>query len=342
MLNNRFNGRQLRVALVADPLTRACLEPECELADVTPDNYKDVLVNFKPDFLFFESVWHGRDDAWKFKVASYPWYRFRSNKAVAHLTQYARSLGLPTVFWCKEDGVHFQRFIDSARHFDHVLTVDANCVRRYKAVMGTDASVSVLPFPVQPLYHSFTGFGFKHRGAAFLGSYSHHIHSARRMWQDMAFTSVLKAGLGLTIFDRNSNRKSGIYRYPELTGAVVMPSITHQQTGHAYKDYVISLNVNTVVDSPSMYSRRLVEILACGGIAVTSPAQSVDDLFKDYVHVVSTTEEAMTLFTRIAKEGPNVQDLERARAGAAYVLREHTWAQRLVEIADLVGVALHR
>jgi spore maturation protein CgeB len=91
-----------------------------------------------------------------------------------------------------------------------------------------------------------------------------------------------------------------------------------------------------------MYSRRLVEILACGGIAVTSPAQSVDNLFKDYVHVVSTTEEAMTLFTRIAKEGPNVQDLERARSGAEYVLREHTWERRLAEIVDLVGVGCAR
>lgn len=338
MLNTRWNGRRLRVALVADPLTRACLEPECELADVTPDNYKDVLVSFKPDFLFFESVWHGHEDAWKFKVASYPWYRFRSNKAVAHLTRYARSQGVLTVFWCKEDGVHFQRFINSARHFDHVLTVDANCVSRYKAVMGADASVGVLPFPVQPRFHSFTGFGFKHRGAAFLGSYSHHIHNARRAWQDMAFTSALKTGLGLTIFDRNSNRKSGIYRYPELPGAVVMPSLSHQQTGQIYKDYVVSLNVNTVTDSPSMYSRRLVEILACGGIAVTSPAQSVDVLFRDFCHVVSSTEEALELFDRLGKEGPNAKDLERARAGAEYVLREHTWEKRLVEISDWLGL----
>lgn len=338
MLNARLDGRRLRIALVADPLTRACLEPECEFVDVTPDNYKDVLVNFKPDFLFFESVWHGHGDAWKFKVASYPWYRFRSNKAVAQLTHYARSRGVPTVFWCKEDGVHFQRFIDSARQFDHVLTVDANCVSRYKYVMGAEASVGVLPFPVQPRYHSFTGFEFKHRSAAFLGSYSHHIHSARRAWQDMAFTSALKAGLGLTVFDRNSNRKSAIYRYPELPGAVVLPSLTYTQTGQAYKDYVVSLNVNTVTDSPSMYSRRLVEILACGGIAVTSPAQSVNELFRDFCYVVSSEEEANDLFGRLAKDGPSVKDLERARAGAEYVIREHTWDKRLTEIAHFLGL----
>jgi hypothetical protein len=319
---------------VADSLTDACLRPECELEHVTPDNYKVVLTRFEPDFLFFESVWHGHNDTWRGKVASYPWYRFRSNEAVARLTRYARGLGIPTVFWCKEDGVHFQRFINSARYFDHVLTVDANCVVRYKAVMGESASVKVLPFPVQSKFHSFTGFDFKHRSASFLGSYSHHIHSVRRAWQDMAFASALQAGLGLTIFDRNSNRKSGIYRYPQLPGSAVLPGLPHERTGQVYKDYVVSLNVNTVTDSPSMYSRRLVEILACGGIAVTSPARSVDLMFKDFCHVVSTAEEAAPLFERLARFGPDTRDLEMARAGAEYVLREHNWAKCLMEILD--------
>ncbi len=338
MFKDRLHGRQLRVAIVADPLTRACLQSECELADVTPFNYQEVLTVFKPDFLFFESVWHGHEDSWKFKVASYPWYRFRSNKAVAQLTQTARSLGVPTVFWCKEDGVHFQRFVNSARCFDHVLTVDATCVARYKAVLGERASINVLPFPVQPKFHSFTGFNFKHRGATFLGSYSHHIHGVRRAWQDMAFTSAIQSGLGLTIFDRNSNRQSGIYRYPQLPGAVVLPALTHEQTGQAYKDYVVSLNVNTVTDSPSMYSRRLVEILACGGIAVTSPADSVDALFKEFCHVVSSAEEAVSLFERLAAVGPSERDMERARAGSEYVLSEHTWAKRLQQVADWLGL----
>ncbi len=338
MLKERMNGRNPRIAVVADPLTHACLRPECDLEYLTPANYKVVLPSFKPDFLFFESVWQGYQDTWKGKVASYPWYRFLSNDAVAQLTQYARGLGIPTVFWCKEDGVHFQRFINSARHFDHVLTVDVNCVARYKAVMGENASVKVLPFPVQPKFHSFSGFDFKHRSASFLGSYSHHIHSARRAWQDMAFVSVLQAGLGLTIFDRNSNRKSSIYRYPKLPGSVVLPGLSHERTGQIYKDYLVSLNVNTVQDSHSMYSRRLVEILACGGIAVTSPAQSVDKLFKEFCHVVTNSDEAKPLFERLAREGSSKHDLERARAGSEYVLREHTWGKRLSEIFDLIGI----
>ncbi len=86
-----------------------------------------------------------------------------------------------------------------------------------------------------------------------------------------------------------------------------------------------------------MYSRRLVEILACGGIAVTNPSPAVDRYFKDYCHVVHDAEEALELFARL-KHGPSPDDLARAEAGARYVLAEHTWAHRLEEIVCVIGL----
>ena len=150
----------------------------------------------------------------------------------------------------------------------------------------------------------------------------------------MAFSSALENGLGLTIFDRNSDRKSKIYRYPQLNGSIILPRLNFTETSQVYKDFYVSLNVNTVTDSPSMYSRRLVEILACGGVAVTSPALSINTFFKDYCHVIHNKDDGLRLFSRLAKYGPNDDDLERSRAGAEYVLNEHNWDKRLIEIVD--------
>ena len=86
-----------------------------------------------------------------------------------------------------------------------------------------------------------------------------------------------------------------------------------------------------------MYSRRLVEILACGGIAVTNPSPAVDRYFKDYCHVVHNADEATELFARL-KQGPSADDLARAEAGARYVLSQHTWAHRLDEIVRVLGL----
>jgi spore maturation protein CgeB len=325
----------LRIALVADELTSACLQHEAQVMHVTPLNYRWVLKLRKPDFLFVESAWKGVRESWKYRIAAYPDELRRTNRTLVGMVAYARELGIPTVFWNKEDGVHFARFIDSARVFDHIFTVDANCIPRYRAVVGPDVTVDALPFAVQPAMHHFSGFHFKHHRSNFVGSYSRHIHDRRRQWQDMVFDAASRTGLGITAVDRNSGRKADHYRFPALPDLDVLPAVTHAQTAQIYKDYLVSLNVNTIEDSETMFSRRLVEILACGGIAVTNPTPAVARYFADYCHVVDTVEQAEALFDRL-KHGPDARDLERARAGAEYVLREHTWAHRLEEIRAVV------
>ena len=111
----------------------------------------------------------------------------------------------------------------------------------------------------------------------------------------------------------------------------------YPDTAKIYKDYLVSLNVNTVTDSPTMFSRRLIEILACGGISVTNPSLAVERLFKDYCYTVHSEEEMLELFNRL-KYGPSPLDLERAEAGADYVANHHTWAHRLKQIAEIVGL----
>ena len=146
----------------------------------------------------------------------------------------------------------------------------------------------------------------------------------------------MESGLGLTAFDRNSKRKSGNYRYPMLPGMEVKKAVSYPKTAQIYKDYLVSLNVNTITDSPTMYSRRLIEILACGGIAVTTPAKSVDAMFAEFCHIVHNEEEMLELFARL-KYGPSDDDLERARAGAEYVAQNHTWAHHLQQIANTIS-----
>ncbi|HDL6320817.1 TPA: glycosyltransferase family 1 protein, partial [Mannheimia haemolytica] len=227
------------------------------------------LNNKSDSILFVESTWQGYKNRWKYKIASYPDHPKRTNQKLLRLVEKAKDKGIPTVFWNKEDSIHFDRFIDSAKHFDHIFTVDQNAIARYREVVPDTTTVNVGMFPVQPRIHNFQGFNFKHLAANFVGSYSHHIHNKRRERQDMLFGAALKAGLPVTIFDRNSDRKSENYRYPKNSFNLnVQPAVSYTETANIYRDYLVSLNINTVEDSPTMFSRRVVEILACGGILV--------------------------------------------------------------------------
>jgi spore maturation protein CgeB len=329
-------GRPLRIALIADDLTGQALEHEAQLTHLTPLNAGLVLRLTRPDFLLVESAWQGHRGRWKYRIANYPDHPERHNHALARVVELARQRGIPSIFWNKEDSVHFDRFIASARLFDHIFTVDENCIARYRAVVPSHVTVETLLFAVQPaLHHPQVNLPSIPR-ANFVGSYNRHIHPGRREQQLQLFEAASET-LGLTIFDRNSTRRSEDYRYPAHLPLEVLPAVSYAQTAQVYRNYLLSLNVNTVQDSPTMFSRRLVEILACGGIAASTPAISVEILFREYCHIVRSTDEAHELCARL-KHGANKQDRERAQAGSDYVLREHTWAHRLQQIVNQIGL----
>jgi spore maturation protein CgeB len=138
------------------------------------------------------------------------------------------------------------------------------------------------------------------------------------------------------VFDRNSDRSSPNYRYPDLPWLEVRPGVHHTETAQIYRDYMVSLNVNTVEGSGTMFSRRLIEILACGALAVTTPGISVDRYFREYCHVVRSEAEARDLMSSL-KNGLAPRDRDMVAAGAEYVFKQHSWAHRLEEVMKVIS-----
>lgn len=324
----------LKVALLADELTRTSLDYECRIKNVTPLNYRWIFRLWRPDLLLVESAWQGWRNAWKYQIASYPDHPKRTNHKLLRMVHVARDQGIPTVFWNKEDGVHFKRFIDSARCFDHIFTVDENCLPYYRQEVGEAISVMPLMFAIQPEIHhpGISIQTFRPQGC-FVGSYSRHLHKRRQQWQDMLFQSA--ASVGLHVFDRNSARKAQYYRYPAIPGLKIMSAVPYRRTADIYRSHLFSLNVNTVENSPTMFSRRLIEIMACAGLAITTPAMAVDRHFSGLCHVVRSEEEARELFTRL-RFGRTSNDREMSLAAAEMVLKNHAWSHRLATMVESV------
>jgi len=325
---------KLKIALVADELTSACLAHECRVMHLTPRNAGVVFKLWRPDVLFVESCWSGRRGAWKYRIAAYPDYSERDNLALRRVVAMARERGIPAVFWNREDDVHFERFIASARLFDAIFTVDEAAIPRYREVVGPSVPLAVLMFAIAPAIHHPMEAPLIPR-AAFAGSYSSKLHPRRREWQHMMFDAV--APLGLTVFDRNSARRAESYRFPRRPWIDARAAIPHHATADIYRRYNASLNINTIERSPTAFSRRLVEILGSGGLAVTNPTCAVERLFGEYCTIVRTHEEGAALFTRMARDGRSPREREMVRAAAEHVLGTHTWRHRLAQIAALVN-----
>lgn len=331
---------RLKVALITDYFTAECLSAECRIRNVTPANYREIIESWKPDLLLVESVFHGVDGGWRYELAKQPKYlRLSKPTAIFRVVEFARSRGVPAVFWNKDDGAFFDAFIDVAKAFDFVFTTDVNCVESYRRQVPAHVPVHTLSMPYQPSFHKFTGFNFTRQEACFTGSYYRRILNERRSFLDMMFEACGQIDMTLNIFDRNHDRLSRHFEfsYPKRPQLRLHGRVPHRDTAAIYKAHVASINVNSVTASETMCSRRLLEILACGGIAITNPSRAVDLHFRDYCHVVNTQEEAIDVLARL-RTGPAQEDLDRAEAGARFVQQNHTWAHRIGKICAVVGI----
>lgn len=195
--------------------------------------------------------------------------------------------------------------------------------------------IGLMKMAIQPRIHCFKGFNFSKKAICFAGSYYRKILDNRRLFLNDIFSACAERDVQLDIFDRNSNRISRNldFKFPKFKNINVLPKLSYEQTADAYRQYNVSLNVNSITDSETMCSRRLLEIIACGGIVVTNDSKAIKNLFKDYCVVINSKEEAMEFLPNMVL-APSKENLEKAQAGSIYVSQNFSWEKRLEQLAE--------
>ena len=96
--NFRFDRKheRLKVASILDKFSYEAFKYECDLFQITPDNWQQEIENFNPDMLFIESAWGGKDDKWGGKLIT-------AYREIGDLARYCAKKAIPIVFWSKED-----------------------------------------------------------------------------------------------------------------------------------------------------------------------------------------------------------------------------------------------
>src|SRR5690606_20794091 len=104
-------------------------------------------------------AWVGLDGEWRGKVSP-------EGDSLLSLVNSCKKAGIKTLFWNKEDPLHFEAFILTARHFDVVFTTDLESIPFYKRELG-HSNVHLLPFALQPRLHNPIGSSATRRAATF-------------------------------------------------------------------------------------------------------------------------------------------------------------------------------
>lgn len=106
----------------------------------------------------------------------------------------------------------------------------------------------------------------------------------------------------------------------------------------AYKAYKLFLNVNSVVDSTSMCSRRVFEILASGTPVISAQSAAIPHFFAaDEVPIAQTRKEAGEL-VRSFVNSMELRDRTVHRAQRT-IWDQHTYAHRAADILRAGGLA---
>lgn len=322
------NGKPYVIGIM-DEFTTGCFEHDVNLIQPRPDNWYALAEKYPPAFFFIESAWKGNFGSWQYRVAN---YATKPGQEVAHICQYAREKGIPTVFWNKEDPVHHEKFMCSAELVDYIFTTDTNMRTSYTAKTGNH-NVHALPFAAQPAIHKPAPLAGRKPRACFAGSWYGDRHAERG--QAMRWLLQAAHAYGLDIYDRNHG--TGVFPFPEEYHAGIKGSLPYKELCDEYSCYRVFLNVNSVTESPTMFSRRVFELLACGTPVVSTYAKGIENLFdSNAVWLVRSQEEADHALHTLMTD--DVEWRRRSLAGIREVFAKHTYAHRLNDIFETLGL----
>ncbi|MCE5986558.1 methyltransferase domain-containing protein [Pseudomonas sp. LM20] len=315
---------RLKVACVMDEFTFGSYRYECDLMPLTPTNWKAEIEGFGPELLFIESAWRGKDDLWGSKVG-------HNGQELQDILAWCRQHKVPTVFWNKEDPVHFETFLTTAKQFDHVFTTDIDCIHRYKGALGHDR-VYLLPFACQPALHNPVELYERKDAFCFAGAY--YVRYPERTRDLGNFVCELPKFRPLEIFDRNFGKNDSNYQFPEEYQPYIVGTLPFEKIDTAYKGYRYAINLNSIKQSQSMFARRVFELLGCNTLTVSNFSRGVRLLFGDLVVTTDNGEEMLRRLQLLAEDPLNSDKLRLA--ALRKVMQEHTYTQRLEYVMSKV------
>ncbi|AZL04595.1 glycosyltransferase family protein [Brevibacterium aurantiacum] len=321
----------LKVGVILDDFSMESFGYEWSLTQLLRTSWKSQLDGL--DFIFIESAWNGNSGSWKFKLTG----TSGPSTEIRDLLTECRKRGLPTVFWNKEDPPHFDDFFPLAELCDVVFTSDVRLIPEYQRKLGHDR-VHALPFAAQPAIHSPARPANKHaaRDIAFAGMYFSHKFPERREQMDTLLGAAAEVSprmdYGLEIFSRFLDADER-YQFPGELADKVIGSLPYRNLLTAYKNYKVFLNVNSVVDSPSMCARRIFEITAAGTPVITTPSVATKAFFPpEEVPQPESKEDAewtLRAFVRSRELRDRTVHLAQRR-----IWREHTYSHRAMTVMD--------
>lgn len=323
-INHIDNIKKVKIATIMDEFTFNSFKYECDLLQLTLNNWKNEISNFNPDMVFIESAWKGKDDSWATKISN-------CSKELIELIQWCNDNKIKTIFWNKEDPVHFNTFLNVAKIVDYVFTTDIDCIGIYKYHLKHN-NVYLLPFAAQPDIHNPIEKYKRKDAFNFAGSY--YLRYPQRQIDFNTLINSVKDFKDIEIYDRNFDNPHPHYTFPPKFKPMILGKLSPTEIDKAYKGYKFGINMNTIKQSQTMFARRVFELLASNTIVVSNFSRGVRNFFGD---LVISSDDKGQIVSRLKSICDDELYYQKFRLlGLRKVMQEHTYYDRLSFILSKV------
>ena len=314
-------NERLKVACILDEFSYKSFGYDCELMQITPENWRNEMEGFCPDFLFIESAWCGKDEKWGGKL-------IKIYGEVGEIAVYCAKKAIPIVFWSKEDPISYNVFLSVARIADVVFTTAKECVEQYKKDLGHE-NVYFMHFAVQPAL--IVGKHTERKDKfCFAGAYYRQFPERTKSFDEIY--CALKKYRGVDIYDRFYYDKKR--RFPKKYQSDVLGTLKYNDIYKAYNGYRYNINMNTITNSDSMFARRVFELLYAKTIVVSNYSKGLINYFGDTVISTDNVKEMIEKLEYVNSSENNYNDF--IEKGYKRIVEKELYSHRLEQIARVL------
>lgn len=322
----------LKFISILDEISHTSFDSEFKLFQLNKASFEKQIQGSTSLAFFIESCWKGNYGAWEYAFTS-PNLQHQNAQNLLKALDVAKSRNLPIVFWNKEDPMHYEKFLPISSKCDVIFTTDSNKVKDYQRDVP-HAKVDTLLFAANiNICNPANRFRYEAENICFAGSYYGVGHDDRKKQMDALLPTIIK--YKGAIYDRMSQLNNDRYAYPVKYRRFIRPAVPFKEIVDIYKQFKIFLNVNTITDSPTMMSRRVYELLACGTPVISTPSLAIEEQFKGIVQVAKDAKEANAIAKRLLEN--EWEWLRISHLGYREVMLKHTYEHRAIQIANALG-----
>lgn len=321
---------QLGALAILDDFSTQCFSSLLPLWSVWPEEIETGILATGASFLLVESAWNAGRGKWRYRIAS----PTQPKPELVRLINLCKKLGIPTVFWNKEDPPHFDEFVKTASLFDRVYTTEGSLIDTYRSRLGHDR-VGVLQFAASPRMHNPVRVERYRKGdIAFAGQYFVEKFPERREQMEFLFKSAVDHDFA--IFSRVLGGSTK-YQFPHRYTKYVVGSLPYSEMVDEYKRHKIFLNVNSVPDSETMCARRIFELSACKTNVVSAPTRAISRVFTNgEISLVSNEAEAAQTYNSLLED--DRLRLQLGQNAWRTVSNLHLYDHRIEQVVNDLGV----